>query len=107
MRTLYYEEGLDEIALIHNPKGGRPALVGQLCHKTGAETDIEEIKEEVAFRYHVGYCTCGKKLVIGPRRAKELVRLMARKGIRADRVPISKRARTWLIRRLQSGSYCG
>ena len=53
MRTLYYEEGLDEIALIHNPKGGRPSSIGQLCHKTGAETDIQEIKEEVVCKcYH-------------------------------------------------------
>ncbi len=107
MRTLYYEEGLDEIALIHNPKGGRPSSIGQLCHKTGAETDIQEIKEEVVFRYHLGYCTCGKKLVIGPRRAQEIARKLNKRGFRGEPVPIRERVRAWLVRRLERKVYCG
>lgn len=104
MRTLYYEDGLDEIALIHNPKGGRPALVGQLCHTTGTEIDIEQIKEDVTFRYHVGYCTCGKRLVIGPKRAELVARALAKRGItgQKQREHLSTRLRLWAIRTLQN-----
>jgi len=48
-------------------------------------TTIQTIQEYSCIRYHLGYCRCGERIVVGPEQAGEMMRVFERKGIRAKR----------------------
>jgi hypothetical protein len=74
-----------------NPKGGRPMKPGQLVYDSTA-VSVDRVVEETCIRYHVGYCPCGRRTVIGPEQASILIRTLERNGMRAkESVPIRKR----------------
>ncbi|MFZ6014817.1 MAG: hypothetical protein ACOYUZ_00460 [Patescibacteria group bacterium] len=81
LQNLYYEEGLDEIAMLHNPRGGKPMEIGSRTWLKDRDIQIEEVKEFSRYMYHLGYCTCGRRIVIGDKRAQLIVNALAKKGI--------------------------
>lgn len=56
------------------------------------------IVEESEIRYHVGYCLCGRRIVVGNNRAQELVNMLVKKGMAPKkRTPWKIRlARRWM-----------
>lgn len=73
----------DEILLAQSPRGGRPMKVGkQTFWKRDTDMDISQVKEVTETRYHLGYCTCGKAIKAGHRRAEILVGILQRNGVK-------------------------
>lgn len=91
-------ENLDELLMERNPKGGRPMHVGTLFYKDQMCVDVSAIKEETQIRYHLGYCTCGRRIVIGPNRVDIIVERLARKGMAPKRAPLRERVGRFLLR---------
>lgn len=97
-------EDLDEVLMYQNPKGGRPQMIGKML-LTGLEKAISEandLKEETQIRYHLGYCTCSKKIVIGEKRARLFMEALNRNRfvMEKERVPIKVKLARFLIHAL-------
>jgi hypothetical protein len=81
----YYEEELDEMLLAHNPNGGRPQTIGSILWPSedrDGVTEVSVIKEDSALRYMLGYCLCGRKVVIGQKRAGVLAEVFRRRSVK-------------------------
>lgn len=55
--------------------------LGQFIQAGETGVEISEPRELPTVRYFLGYCLCGKKIVIGPRRAAVLARMFVKRGI--------------------------
>lgn len=90
MKT-YYEQ-YDEMLLENNNRGGRPRSLGAESWD-GKGCEINDIREEISKRFHLGYCKCcGERIVIGKKRAEELVRVLyVQQGIRPRKIIVSWR----------------
>lgn len=78
----YYEDEFDEILMAHNPTGGRPLKIGGIVWSDKEKVlDVTRVEENVIRRFMLGYCTCGKKIVIGYKRAEYLASLFKKQGI--------------------------
>jgi hypothetical protein len=86
-------ENLDELLMEKNPKGGRPAHIGSLIFNDRTCIDLQQIKEECERRYHLGYCQCGRRIVVGENRAQALVETLGKRGFRPE-----PRRSPWRIR---------
>ena len=93
-------DNLDELLMERNPKGGRPAHVGSLIFNDKTSVDLQFIKEECERRYHLGYCVCGRRIVVGQNRAQALVDRLDRRGFQPvrRRVPLRIRLAKRLLR---------
>lgn len=82
MRNFYREEGFDELLFGHNPNGGRPMHIGTLIPGLQPnQTDVSSCEEETQIRYFLGYCNCGHRIVIGPKRAEVIAEMFHKRGI--------------------------
>lgn len=81
MRQFYFEEGLDELLHLHNPNGGRPMKIGQFVAPAESAISVNHCEEQETVRYFMGYCNCGKKIVIGAKRAETVARMFQKRGI--------------------------
>ena len=96
-----HEDGLDEVLMLHNPKGGRPQRVGKMVflgmEPTGGFQEVSDLKEETEIRYNLGYCVCSRKIVIGRKRAMILAERFRQNRIEPRRVPVRVRLARMLI----------
>lgn len=100
----YYEEELDEMLLAHNPMGGRPQKIGQVIFEDGNKCfEISRVEEETCKRYALGYCGCGKKVVIGERRAEVLMEVLRKNGIKQKSIPSGTSLRLKFARMIVRG----
>lgn len=73
-----------------NPKGGKPMKLGAIdWHSTLA-----------GFRYKLGYCECGEKILATPDELEEIVNAFS---YLLDDQPLRKRAVAYLTRRFAKG----
>jgi len=86
----------DELLLARNPNGGRPQKLGSMIVDREKHTfDVKGVLEETFIRYHLGYCNCGRKIMIGPKRAMYLVQILKKNGLgESPKIPL----RVWLAR---------
>jgi hypothetical protein len=99
----HHEDGLDEVLLMHNPKGGRPQRIGTIAPSKQLDptsVDISEIREASTIRYHLGYCSCSRRIVVGYERARVFVTLLEKHGIQPVRVRFREHVLDWLTRSL-------
>lgn len=107
MRTTanqYYEDGLDELLMSHNPTGGRPKRIGSVIFADDdrqSTYEVDQIKEETSIRYMLGYCVCGRKIIAGEKRAAVLAAAFEKRNIKAKIPMVPLRLR--IARRLVSG----
>lgn len=105
-----YEEELDELLMSRNPLGGRPQGIGSLVFNDpdGQKTyEVSQIKENSTQRFLLGYCFCGRKVVIGEKRASMLLAALKRRGIEERRlsVPLRVKLARSLVSGLSTGEY--
>src|SRR4051812_39332155 len=86
----HFEDEL-EILMLHNPRGGKPQKIGATLwtplQPKGSVVEISELKEDTTMRFHLGYCSCGNKIVTGEKRALILIKTLKQKlGIDSDEV---------------------
>lgn len=87
-----------EMVMSRNPRGGRPVQAGNTVWQAKDTQDISEIREDVQRRLMLGYCTCGKKIVVGYNRAEHLMSAMQKRGIEpARRDPVRLRIAKLLV----------
>jgi hypothetical protein len=97
----YYEEGLDELLLLHNPTGGRPMATGQTVMLKPHDTDVTAVHEVSEIRFHLGYCSgCGRRVVIGYNRADHLAAALKKRGVdgTVDKIPALVRLAKFLLK---------
>ena len=74
-------ESYDELIMESNPKGGRPMGLGTLIFRSHDTVDLSAIREDMEVRYHLGYCACGRRIVVGQNRAKALAASLCKRGL--------------------------
>lgn len=98
---------LDELLQSRNPNGGRPMRIGQtvfLSLERDGVVDVSQVKEEIEQRFHLGYCVCGKKIVIGRKRAEIVSSMFHKYGIKPvqRQIPIRLRLARYIARNLST-----
>jgi len=90
--TVTNENGIDELLLLHNPKGGRPMQIGRrIFGKRETDVEISCVREESRTVYHLGNCQCGRSIVVGHKRAEILLDCLERGGVHPKKHPVSFR----------------
>lgn len=77
-------ESYDEILMETNPRGGRPMGLGTLLFRGSDTVDVSRVDEATTVRYHLGYCACGRRIVVGRERAAAIVAALRKRGLLAD-----------------------
>lgn len=84
---------INEILVDYNPQGGVPMKQLQLTFLDDPEKyfDIQNVCNYTEQRYHLGYCSCGKRLVLSTQQAIKLNSLFKEKGIKIKKTSIKLR----------------
>lgn len=75
---------LNEVLFNYNPKGGRPMQQMQLLFKNDdpGAINLQTVRPYTEQRFHFGYCTCGKRLIISFEQAQKLACVFHKKGVK-------------------------